>query len=94
MTFLGPIMNMSQSLLILHESIYESCHEHESICYVLPAETIAQPIFLVFFTLFFNHCFLIFPIHSHFLAMSVSTTITAILPTKFGQVTTGTLVVN
>ena len=30
MTFLGLVMNMSQSLLI-HESIFESCHEHESI---------------------------------------------------------------
>ena len=60
---------------------------------VLPTETIAWPIFFkVFFTLFFYHFFLIFPIHSHFLAMSVSTTITTILPTKFGQVTTGTVV--
>ena len=30
MTFLGLVMNMSQSLLI-HESIFESCHEHELI---------------------------------------------------------------
>ena len=30
MTFLGLIMNMNQSLLI-YESIFESCHEYESI---------------------------------------------------------------